>query len=71
MPGQMRDPGPAAHGERLAAALRAVPPADRAPDGRLEEWPVAALRKRASETGIEGRSRMRKDELIRALRARG
>ncbi|WP_242511238.1 Rho termination factor N-terminal domain-containing protein [Pengzhenrongella frigida] len=67
----MRDPGPAAHGERLAAALRAAPQADRADAGPLEDWTMASLRERASETGIEGRSRMRKDELIRALRAQG
>jgi len=36
---------------------------------RLEEWTVDALRRRAAELRIGGRSRMRKDELIAALRA--
>jgi hypothetical protein len=33
-----------------------------------EEWSVDELRGRAAEIGIEGRSEMTKDELIRALR---
>jgi hypothetical protein len=33
-----------------------------------EEWSVAELRQRAREVGIEGRSTMRKGELISALR---
>jgi general stress protein YciG len=33
-----------------------------------EEWSVDELRERAAEIGIEGRSEMTKDELIRALR---
>lgn len=33
-----------------------------------EEWTVVELRKRASEIGIEGRSYMKKDRLIKALR---
>ena len=33
-----------------------------------EDWKVTDLRRRAGEIGIEGRSRMKKDELIRALR---
>ncbi len=35
-----------------------------------EEWTVEELRDRASEIGIEGRSKMDKDELIEALRSR-
>lgn len=34
-----------------------------------EEWTVAELRKRAAEIGIEGRSAMRKAELVEALRS--
>lgn len=36
--------------------------------GDYEDWPVARLRQRAREIGIEGRSRMNKSELIDALR---
>ena len=35
-----------------------------------EDWPAEALRDRAAELGIEGRSGMRKAELIEALRNR-
>lgn len=34
-----------------------------------EEWTVKDLRKRATELDIEGRSYMKKDRLIRALRS--
>jgi hypothetical protein len=33
-----------------------------------DEWTAEDLRKRAAEIGIEGRSKMRKGELIKALR---
>jgi len=36
--------------------------------GSYEDWTVDDLRKRAGEIGIEGRSSMRKGELIDALR---
>jgi hypothetical protein len=36
--------------------------------GDYEDWNVTDLRRRAGEIGIEGRSRMKKDELIKALR---
>lgn len=36
--------------------------------GDYEDWSVEKLRKRAAEIGIDGRSGMRKDELIKALR---
>ena len=35
-----------------------------------EEWTVDELRERAAEIGVEGRSTMKKDELIGALRDR-
>jgi hypothetical protein len=34
-----------------------------------EEWRVTDLRKRAGEIGVEGRSHMRKAELVHALRS--
>jgi hypothetical protein len=37
--------------------------------GDYEDWTVGDLRRRASEIGIEGRSSMKKDELIKALRS--
>ena len=36
--------------------------------GSYEDWTVEELRERAAEIGIEGRSSMRKSELIDALR---
>lgn len=36
--------------------------------GSYDDWTVSKLRKRAAELGITGRSSMRRDQLIRALR---
>lgn len=36
--------------------------------GSYEDWTVDELRERAAELDIEGRSTMKKDELIEALR---
>ncbi|MEV0953728.1 Rho termination factor N-terminal domain-containing protein [Promicromonospora sp. NPDC050249] len=36
--------------------------------GDYDDWTAEDLRKRAAEIGIEGRSKMRKGELIKALR---
>lgn len=38
---------------------------------RYEDWSVDELRDRARDIGIEGRSKMNKDELIDQLRDRG
>ncbi|WP_407342411.1 hypothetical protein [Pengzhenrongella phosphoraccumulans] len=59
----MRDPGPSATADRLAEALQCEPA------GRLEDCSLAELRRRAAAAGIVGRSRLRKDELVRALRS--
>jgi len=40
------------------------------PHSRLEDRTVVELRNRARELNIDGRSRMRKAELIRAIRSR-
>ncbi|WP_277209289.1 DUF7218 family protein [Isoptericola croceus] len=37
--------------------------------GSYEDWTVDDLRERAAEVGVEGRSTMRKEELIDALRS--
>ena len=37
--------------------------------GDYDDWTVDDLRKKAADVGIEGRSRMRKAELIHALRS--
>ena len=37
--------------------------------GSYEEMPVEELRKRAAKVGIEGRSKMKKRELVNALRS--
>ncbi|MFI2703711.1 DUF7218 family protein [Cellulosimicrobium composti] len=37
--------------------------------GDYDDWTVDELRKRAAEIGIDGRSSMRKAELVRALRS--
>lgn len=81
MPGRLRDPSPSARRGRLGDAID--PPAHGAPakneraDAALDEptgpyegWRLVELRKRAAALGIVGRSGMRKDDLIRALRSR-
>ena len=37
--------------------------------GSYDDWTVAELHKRAAEIGIDGRSSMNKEELIKALRS--
>ncbi|MCC2309138.1 Rho termination factor N-terminal domain-containing protein [Cellulomonas chengniuliangii] len=75
MPGRIRDPRPDTRA-RLSEALRRDGDSTQEParnststDG-YEGWTVDNLRRRAAEVGIEGRSTMRKDALIEALRSR-
>lgn len=58
-----------------AAAARGGGKAGRSATGRkggesgsYDDWTVADLRKRAAEIGIDGRSTMKKSELVSALR---
>ena len=54
-----------------AARIANTPPEEMdapAGDGAYEEWTKEELYDKAREVGVEGRSRMSKDELIRALR---
>ena len=39
------------------------------PTGPHQDWTIVELRRLAAEVGIVGRSRMRKDALVRALRS--
>lgn len=61
-------------GKEKAARIANTPRDEAAKKGgqapRYEEWTVDELRDRAAEIGIEGRSKMDKDELIDALRDR-
>lgn len=70
MPGRMRDPGPRVKDAQLGEAVRGEVGRRGGTSGVYEDWTVDDLRRRAAEIGIAGRSRMRKDELIDALRSR-
>jgi len=62
MPGRLRDP-------RLTSTSSGLGP--RTPNSArpYEDWTVAELRRQAAELGIRGRTALRKDALIAALRA--
>ena len=69
----LRDDG--ASKEKAARIANAAANSSRSEVGRrggeseaYEEWTVDELKKRAAEVGIDGRSSMRKAELIEALR---
>lgn len=66
MPGRIRDPSPGVQGRQQYAV---EPGRCGGPAGDYEDWTVDALRSRAAELGIRGRSRMGRDALIQALRA--
>ena len=70
---ELRDDG--ASKEKAARIANAAANSSRSQVGRkggrsgdYDDWTVADLRKRAAEIGIDGRSSMKKDELIKALR---
>lgn len=70
---ELRDDG--ASKEKAARIANAAANSSRSAVGRkggqsgdYEDWTVEDLRRRAREIGVEGRSTMRKGELIRALR---
>ena len=80
MPGRLRDPSPSARGRRFgdgAEAAADVSPAENRgtsaaldePTGPYEDWTLVELRRRAIAVGIVGRSGMRKDDLVQALRS--
>ena len=68
MPGRMRDPGPSVTGRTARETLRDELGRRDIPSRADGSWTVATLRARAAELGIKGRSRMRKRDLIKALR---
>lgn len=70
---KLRDEG--ASKEKSARIANAAARTSRSAVGRkggesepYDEWPVDRLRRRAAEIGIAGRSRMRKAQLVEALR---
>jgi DNA end-binding protein Ku len=72
-----QEPAPAAAPDLMAAlkasldAARGGEPAKRDDTGRLERMTKEELLEQAREAGVEGRSKMKKDELVEALSGRG
>jgi len=70
MPGRVRDPGWRATDAGAPAIEPVGQPGARgaSEEPSLDAWTLRALRDEAARRGIRGRSRMRRPELVQALR---
>lgn len=57
------------HANEAASSSRSAVGRKGGKSGSYDDWKVDDLRRRAREIGIEGRSHMKKQELVKALRS--